>query len=457
MTTYITGASGFLGKNLSVELPNAIAIPHDQIQNFKLKDFEYFYFLSSYGNLAGQTEEDIIWKANVADLMSILLRTNWKKVKSFVFISSSSVGLPVQTTYARCKRAAEEILLSFAKKYNAPICIIRPFSITGPGEQEMHLIPRLIEAASSGLPVPFVGSPNHDFIDVRDVVEGILALSKNGAGGVYELGSGKSYANSEVLKLVEKLTKKKINTKPGEKRAFDTKNWVSKDFKAVKYKWTPKIKLEESIRDMINEKTRKLERRIIDISFTRNLSHISSCLNAVSIIDNIYENMRPTDKFILSQGHSFLALAVVLEKRFGLDAYKLSVEHGTHPNKNLDEGIWVSTGSLGQGLAIAVGMALANRKRNIYVVTSDGEMTEGMCWEALRVAQEQKLTNLKVTVISNGYTAYGELDSNLLEKRLNSFFETSFVRINTIYPDFMQGSKGHYAKLDEKKYKELIK
>ena len=202
----------------------------------------------------------------------------------------------------------------------------------------------------------------------------------------------------------------------------------------------------------------KLERRILDISYKRKLSHISSCLNAVKIIDGIYRVMKPKDKFVLSQGHSFLAQAVVLEKKFGLDADKLSEEHGTHPNRNVKEGIWVSTGSLGQGLAIAVGMALADRKRNIYVVSSDGEMAEGMSWEALRVAGEQKLKNLKVTVIANGYSGYGKIDVNLLERRLNTFYPTSVVRVDmSPYPDFLQGYYGHYAKLDEAKYKEAIK
>ncbi len=203
---------------------------------------------------------------------------------------------------------------------------------------------------------------------------------------------------------------------------------------------------------------KKLERRIIDISYKRKLSHISSCLNAVKIIDKIYGLMNPDDKFVLSQGHSFLAQAVVLEKKFGLEAEQLSREHGTHPNRNLKEGIWVSTGSLGQGLAIAVGMALADRKRNIYVVSSDGEMAEGMAWEALRIAGEQKLTNLKVTVIANGYSAYGKVDVNLLEKRLNTFYPTKVVRVDlSSYPDFLQDCRGHYVKLDDEKYQEIIK
>lgn len=458
MTTYVTGSSGFLGRYLTKKLPQYIAIPHDQIPTTKLEDFDYFYFLSAYGNLAFQTEDDKIIKANITDLKSILVQTNWANVKSFVYVSSSSVTLPIQTTYSRCKRAAEEILLSYIDRHKAPICIIRPFSITGPGEQAAHLIPCLIESCSTQKLMDFIGDPKHDFIDVRDVVNGILALSQAGTQGIYELGSGKSYSNSEVLAIVEKITKKKAHIKPGLTRPYDTKDWVSHDFSARKYKWTPKIKLEDSIRDMVDYSNKKLERRIIDISYKRKLAHISSCLNAVKIIDKIYDEMKPNDKFVLSQGHSFLAQAVVLEKRLGLDAEKLSEEHGVHPNKNSKEGIWVSTGSLGHGLAIAVGMALADRKKDIYVVVSDGELAEGICWESLRIANEQKLTNLKVTIIANGYSAYGKVDTNVLEKRLDTFFPTTVARIETSsYPDFLQDYHGHYVKLDEKKYQEAIK
>jgi len=200
-----------------------------------------------------------------------------------------------------------------------------------------------------------------------------------------------------------------------------------------------------------------LHKRILDISYRRKLTHISSCLQAVDIIDNIYNTMKPGDKFVLSQGHAFLALAVVLEKRFGLDAEKLSEEHGTHPNRNVKEGVWVSTGSLGSGIAIAVGMALADKSRDIYVLSSDGEMAEGMAWEALRVAGEQRLENLRVAVIANGYGAYGKIDIGALDTRLQTFYPTLVVRTNMFaFPDALQGVQGHYFKLDEKTYKEAI-
>ncbi len=252
MKTYITGASGFLGSYLVKKLKDPLLIPHNQIGRVKLADFDYFYFLSSYGNLPTQQDDKKILKANILDLTSILLQTKWSTVKSFVFISSSSVLLPNQTMYSRAKKAAEEILLSFSEKYNAPICIIRPFSITGQGEQKTHLIPRLIDSCLTGTTIDFIGKPTHDYIDARDVVDGILALSKAGAKGIFELGNGRSYSNQEVLELVEELTGKKANTRPGKARPYDTGKWVSRDFRARDYNWTPKIKLEKTLSEMVN-------------------------------------------------------------------------------------------------------------------------------------------------------------------------------------------------------------
>jgi nucleoside-diphosphate-sugar epimerase len=252
MRTYVTGASGFLGSYLIKKLSDPLLIPHNQIHTIKPKEFNYFYFLSSYGNLSTQSDDKKIIKANVNDLIDILLQIKWDKVKSFVFISSSSVTLPIQTMYSRTKRAAEEILLPFAQKYKAPICIIRPFTVTGIGEQDVHLIPRLIDSCLNGTPLEFTGNPKHDYIDARDVADGILALSKAGAKGIFELGTGKSYSNQEVLGLVEKLTGKKANIKPGKARLYDTEKWISRDFKARDYNWAPKIKLEETLREMIN-------------------------------------------------------------------------------------------------------------------------------------------------------------------------------------------------------------
>jgi nucleoside-diphosphate-sugar epimerase len=135
---------------------------------------------------------------------------------------------------------------------NVPICIIRPFSVTGVGEQKEHLIPTLIRAALYGEKMDFVKEPVHDFIDVQDVARGMVNLAINQARGIFELGTGKGTSNQEVLELVEKITKKHINAHPvSSMRPYDNAGWVSTNFKSRSYGWLPKKSLEDSIKEMV--------------------------------------------------------------------------------------------------------------------------------------------------------------------------------------------------------------
>jgi transketolase len=192
-----------------------------------------------------------------------------------------------------------------------------------------------------------------------------------------------------------------------------------------------------------------LELRLVDISYQLKLSHLSAYFTALPIIDGIYSEKKKDEPFILSQGHAFAALAVVLEKYEGKDAYELVKKHMTHPTRCLEDGIDCSTGSLGQGLTVAVGMALANRERKVFCMTSDGEMTEGAAWEALRIAGEQRLENLRIVVNANGFSAYNKVDVDLLERRMSLFYPSLVVRTNMFkWPTWLQGTDGHYQMID---------
>lgn len=164
-----------------------------------------------------------------------------------------------------------------------------------------------------------------------------------------------------------------------------------------------------------------LKKRIIDISYKYKLSHIGSCLGALPILSTIYKEKGDADSFILSAGHAGLALYVVLESQGGKNAEDIFHHHGVHPDYCRDCGIDCSSGSLGHGFPVAVGMALTNRKRDVWVLSSDGEMTEGSMWEALRIAAEQKLDQLKLYINCNGYGAYSKRNSELLIAQLRSF------------------------------------
>jgi nucleoside-diphosphate-sugar epimerase len=248
---YVTGSKGFLGTHLTSKLEDFISIPHDKIQTTKLKPFDRFFFCSSYGNLNSQQEEDLIYKANIEDLLSILKQIKHFKFKSFVFISTSSVGLRTQTTYSRCKRAAEEILLAFMEKNDLPVCIVRPFTIYGPGDNPAHLIPTILRSLD-GEQMNFVPSPSHDYIFIDDVVDGILSLSEHGARGIYQLGYGKSYSNQEVLDLIEDITGKKAKINLVDSmRVYDTQDWFSNNYKARGYGWMPKYNLRQGLEEIV--------------------------------------------------------------------------------------------------------------------------------------------------------------------------------------------------------------
>jgi len=200
-----------------------------------------------------------------------------------------------------------------------------------------------------------------------------------------------------------------------------------------------------------------IERRVLELSKKYKLSHIGSNLFAGEPINAIYAVKKNDEPFILSSGHMGLALYCVLEAWGFGDPEDLIKKHGTHPNRDMERGIWASTGSLGHGIGIAVGMAIADKTKNVYVIMSDGECAEGSVWESLRVAGDLRLENLRIAVICNGYGAYGKIDVDLLEKRLQMFYPTLIIKANMFnYPTWMQGLDAHYVKIDTpEKAKEL--
>lgn len=190
-----------------------------------------------------------------------------------------------------------------------------------------------------------------------------------------------------------------------------------------------------------------LHKRILEISKKHGLSHLGSCLTAVNIIDEIYRKKMPDEPFVLSCGHAGLALYVVLEKWANKDAEALYLKHGVHPNRDLEDGIYCSTGSLGLGLTIALGMAMADRSKNVYCLISDGEATEGTIWEVANVMRKYEVNNLKLHCNWNGWGAYDKTDwfiGNLLG---TMFGNPMKIEITHIEDYGLIGQSAHYVKL----------
>ena len=179
----------------------------------------------------------------------------------------------------------------------------------------------------------------------------------------------------------------------------------------------------------------KLKKRIVEIAYKNKLSHLGSYLSSVEIIDKIYKTKNKDDIFILSSGHAALALYVVLEKYEGRDAEELFKRHGGHPHRDEPNGIYCSTGSLGMGITVAVGRAMANKNKKVYVLISDGECAEGSIWESLRYIQESNLSNIEVYVNVNGYAAYDKVDTKYLVDRLKVFLPRIHIEYTTVKGD----------------------
>ena len=148
------------------------------------------------------------------------------------------------------------------------------------------------------------------------------------------------------------------------------------------------------------------------------------------------------DRFVLSKGHTAPGLYAALALRgfFPWEDLKTLRQIGSHlqghPNMNLTPGVDMSTGSLGQGISAAAGMALAAKYKDnpcrVYTLLGDGEIEEGQVWEALMFASHYKLDNLCVIVDKNGLQIDGPtaevMDSGDITAKLRSFgFETAEI------------------------------
>ena len=167
-----------------------------------------------------------------------------------------------------------------------------------------------------------------------------------------------------------------------------------------------------------------LRRIVLEQSKRANVGHIGSALSVVDIVCALYDQVlripEPTDpdrdRFVMSKGHAVLALYGALHLRGWISAEDLETYAGDgtllgmHPEHRVP-GIDFSTGSLGHGLSMGVGAALAARlegsRRRVFVLLSDAECNEGSLWEAAMFAAHHRLSNLVAVIDMNGQQALG--------------------------------------------------
>ena len=179
--------------------------------------------------------------------------------------------------------------------------------------------------------------------------------------------------------------------------------------------------------ERLEEQAVQLRRDIVEMIHAAKAGHPGGSLSAVDMITALYfhvmridpQNPRweERDRFVLSKGHACPALYAALARRGFFDPKHLttlrqyhSILQG-HPDMNKTPGIDISSGSLGNGLAIGVGMAMSGRLHHqdymTYVMLGDGEVQEGMVWEAAMAAHHHDLGNLVAIVDCNGVQING--------------------------------------------------
>ena len=187
---------------------------------------------------------------------------------------------------------------------------------------------------------------------------------------------------------------------------------------------------------------RRIRRLILDHAYRAGVGHIGSALSIADILAALYDSVLrvddPTDperdRFVLSKGHAALALYEALHLKGWVTAEKLATYCGdgtmlgVHPEAALP-GVDFATGSLGHGLSMGAGAALAARlqgsPRRAFALVSDAECNEGSLWEAAMFAAHHKLSNLTAIVDVNGQQALGYtrdvLDLSPLAERWRAF------------------------------------
>lgn len=184
-------------------------------------------------------------------------------------------------------------------------------------------------------------------------------------------------------------------------------------------------------------RSKELRRLVIQMLYSERRGHIGSALSLIEILRVLYDSfLRPDlDRFILSKGHGCLALYAILADKGYFDKELLknfcqsNSPLGGHPERGKVPGIKASTGSLGHGLPMGVGMALAAKIRKtdarVVVVVGDGELNEGSMWEAAMSAAKHRLSNLSVFIDYNQFQSYGSIQEVLnlepLSAKLDSF------------------------------------
>ena len=198
--------------------------------------------------------------------------------------------------------------------------------------------------------------------------------------------------------------------------------------------------------------SKKVRRHIVEMVYTAKSGHPGGSLSVADILTVIYFNQmnitaensknEKRDRFVLSKGHCTPALYATLAERGFFEVEKLKEFRNIksnlqgHPDMNKINGVDMTSGSLGQGLSVANGMAIASKLENedyrVYCVVGDGEIQEGQIWEACMSSAHYKLDNLCLIVDNNNLQIDGTVKDVMNIYPLKEKFESFGFKVYEI-------------------------
>ncbi len=187
---------------------------------------------------------------------------------------------------------------------------------------------------------------------------------------------------------------------------------------------------------MLQTKRDSVKKRLLQMYWQANAGHVGCSLSCLEMLVFIkFELMKTGDEIILSKGHAAALLYSVLAEEGLLSELEIEsfYKEGTflpaHPPPNKIKGISFATGSLGHGLSLAAGFALASKvkqtDKKVFCITSDGELNTGSTWEAALFIAHHNLKNVVLFIDRNNIQGFGRTEDVLklepLDKKLESF------------------------------------
>jgi nucleoside-diphosphate-sugar epimerase len=272
----ISGYNGFIGKHLRNVLierniePIALSQFDLYLDPPQLTELifhhrpSYIFLLHAYGNHRNQIpDETKSVMANYFATWNILKATEFLDYDALINFGTSSLygikdhpmsendSFMPDTFYAATKAGAVYLARAFAKQYDRPICSVMPFSVFGEGEASHRFIPAVCEHLMTSQPLSVTLTPMHDWIYVKDFVNGVLHAVNNInelKGETLNIGTGKSTSNQKIIQMLEKISGKKLER--GNDVTFhqyDSPIWQADIHKLSSLGWKQTISLQQGL------------------------------------------------------------------------------------------------------------------------------------------------------------------------------------------------------------------